>query len=293
MTSYLPENVVRALPELPETVREVLAAAMRDRVSIEEVASAVARDEVLAAHLQGFFAAGLGQAEAPTSSLRTAIAQHGIKGAYFGAMILSLPRVFPDVADAGYWKRSLIRATSARILVELRGSLLGEEAFLCGAMADLGALVLASCMPEEYAAYRSATATDHDRSEQEHFACSSDQVTQALLESWDLPAGLIQVIEAHMDPEKDPIGRDRPELQALLDALVTSELIASVCTDETADDALHAALLADFCERYALPSSTLTDIADRLDADVRRMGEILSVPLHPTQTCRARLADRT
>jgi two-component system cell cycle response regulator len=68
------------------------------------------------------------------------------------ALIDSLPRAGSDFDFDAYWRRSSVFAAAARSVCEGRGhKSLGQEAFICGLLAQLGQLVLALSSPVEYA----------------------------------------------------------------------------------------------------------------------------------------------
>lgn len=107
---------------------------------------------------------------------------------------------------AALWNHSLATAVGARLVTKMLIPQLAEEAFLAGLMHDLAKLVLLQDYPEEYTPIlRGADGRKQSSLAREHatFGIGHDQLGAMILEDWNLPRLVIEVVRHHHSPD-DP-----------------------------------------------------------------------------------------
>ena len=102
-------------------------------------------------------------------------------------------------------KDALVGAVAARTLTETVNRRQGENAFFLGLLQDIGMLILAEAMPEEYAkswAKPPAAPAPCTRSKARLLGMNHMEVGEFVTESWGLPASFSVPIGYHHSPER-------------------------------------------------------------------------------------------
>lgn len=129
-----------------------------------------------------------------------------------------------------YWSRSLARAVAAQAVARLRPSCKPEEAYICGLLADIGLLALASAHPEAYGAILSCLErTDYDgmrRLESERFDIHHGQVAVYMMDEWGLPTLFSEAVLSFVQAREG--GDRRGEAEDLAQLLRYAETLAEL-----------------------------------------------------------------
>jgi len=194
------------------------------------------------------------------------------------SLAASLPR---EGTHAGFelplfWRRSLIRAVSARLLASISEPLYAEEAFLCGLLQEIGRFVLARSLPEHYAAV-TAEAHGWPTSPLERRVLGFDHldVAHALIGTWDLPPILDLALgyTEHAGPIPGSVPHEVRTISYLLQAADrVTDLVLGRGTG-LAFGELHTILE----ERLRLPVGTALAVLSALDQVVRETAEMLDL----------------
>jgi hypothetical protein len=126
-----------------------------------------------------------------------------------------------DMDMTSFWSHAMANAAAAQVLApHLSRRVDPEEAFLAGLMHDIGAYVLATAVPEEYAAVLAEHGGDRQQREKDTVGFTHSQIGQGLLKYWELPKPFCDVARYHHDMDK-ATGADQPltNLVALADIL--------------------------------------------------------------------------
>ena len=200
----------RDLPSVPAVALEVLRLARDEGANAGQLADVVSLDPALSAKILKIVNSALMGGACEIVTLKRACAQLGFKTiklwALSFAMVDSLQRPRTDGFDHNeHWKRSVLRAVSAKLFAEAVKPQLADEAFLSGLLSRIGQLVLATGLPNEFEAVREAAGRDGWPSAEVQRATlgySSDDLGVALLQSWGLPPLIHQAIWGAPDPAK-------------------------------------------------------------------------------------------
>ncbi len=205
---------------LSDTAQQILALPERDSIGVEgleALAEVVDRDQRLTAKLLGLINSPIHELNQEVSSLREAtlyLGSEAVRCIALSFCVHSTPRDGEPLNDR-IRHTSLMNALAARRLASEVGGWHPDEAFLCGLIADCGVLLLA----EEVEGYGELLQRFQDGQadllELERGALDTDHTRLGglLLEHWNFPEHLCQVVAAHHDASQLPFG-SRGELHA-------------------------------------------------------------------------------
>lgn len=186
------------LPTLPVVALEVLRLCRAEDTTLDDLARALSSDPALTARLLRFANSSLYGCGEEVRSVQRATLVLGMKTVQLMALSFSLVSAVPREGKAGsfdyggYWRRSLVRAVSARALAGRVGLPAQDEAFLSGLLAEIGQVVLARCLGGLYEPVLSEGARrgagwPRAELEREQLGFDHMDVGGALLRSWQLP----------------------------------------------------------------------------------------------------------
>jgi len=198
------------LPAVPDTYREILAALNSDRSSTEACGRIIGKDLAMTAAI-------LKLSNSAFFSLRHEVTSPTEAVAYLGIDLLkSLVLAYGLFGQVGafrvptftlhhLWVHSLAVAASAKRIADAEGALSqrGTEFFTAGLLHDVGILILASRLPEDYArvlALLERAGGDLETAEYHVFGTTHSEVGAYLLTLWGLPVGIIEAAAYHHLP---------------------------------------------------------------------------------------------
>lgn len=150
-----------------------------------------------------------------------------------------------------YWSKSLARAVVAQELARRVGVGRPEEAYICGLLAEVGQLALASVYPEEYAELLRLHGDAHATlvaAEGERFRIDHSQIGGCLLREWGLPDPLAEAVEAFTLSRT--IGDREQDIADLAAVLRFAELLAQICVIDEGSPAPTWLALGQALERF-------------------------------------------
>jgi diguanylate cyclase (GGDEF)-like protein len=271
------------LPSIPAVALEVLRVAQDEEAGAEELASVVSLDPVLAARVlraaNSVLFCGVGE----ITTLRRACSRLGFRTVKLMTLSLALVDSFDRPAlgrfdHDQYWKRSVVRAVSARLLAEAGARSVADEAFMVGLLSHIGQLMLACCLPREYDAVLAACEGGWPSAEIEtqQLGFSSVELGAALLHSWNLPPLIYRAMLHKVDPlEESGSGNSAHKLGCILS-------LAALC-EELVSGPGKSNLLTELHQRarklFGLDATRVNDLLAQLESRTAEMAEILNVKI--------------
>jgi HD-like signal output (HDOD) protein len=224
LDAYLKDDKLRALagkmrtlPTFPTLYLEIMREIESPKSSIQGIASIVAKDPGITAKiLQVVNSAAFGLPE-KTSDPVEAVQQLGIttvRSLVLSAQVYGsfAPGRVKDFSAEALWTHlmkcgDLARAIMRREPTDFPES---EDAFTAGMLHDMGKLMLADSLPEEFGRALALAADEKiplSQAEQEIFGATHAGLAAYLLGLWGLPVTIVEAVAYHHTPEKSDLKR--------------------------------------------------------------------------------------
>ncbi len=280
-----------AIPTLPQVAVRFLELTQSPDFTHDQLVEVLSTDPGMAGEILRLANSALFGMSRKVTSLRYALVLLGVKrvrslvlGRY---MIDKIAQHTPPLVDtAYYWRRSLATGVlaaqfAAHICPQQR-----DEAFLAGLFADVGVMILAEAVEEDYraaaAAYAPLTGRNFLKVERECVDVVHSEVSAVLLEYWQLPESIVNAVRYHhevLPPADVPAGH------ALLARLVNGSSVISRLLCQVPDD--HE-LIRDVCRAamnlIGLSREVFRDVLGSLAADIAELAELLRIDIIPVRT---------
>ncbi len=198
-------DVIARLHTLPSprgVALELMRLAQRENTTVKEVVRVLQADPALAGRLIHAANRLNGGRTPRTGSLGEAVLRLGFSATREIALGFSLVNDYRSgyctVFDyPTFWTESLLRGLSAQAIASRVGGFDPQEAFVCGLLADIGRLALATAHPRDYAELLVRAGNDGaslSHLERERFGADHTELGVALLEHWNLPEALVRAV---------------------------------------------------------------------------------------------------
>lgn len=273
----------RDLPSVPAVALEVMRLARAEEADAAALAEVVSLDPALAAKILKIANSALMGPTTEIVTLKRACTHLGFKTiklwALSFAMVDSLLQ--PQTAGFdhdGYWRRSVFRAVSAKLIAKAAKPRLADEAFLTGLLSQIGELVLASCLPNEFQQARDAAGEEWPSLEvqRESIGFTTNDLGVALLQTWGLPEVIHRAVLGSQDPEQIPEEKSasRDLSQILIVAGHCETLFAGNRSSKVLVDLYESAY-----RYFGLDKERVENIVSGLDEHTAEIAAILHVNL--------------
>ena len=200
------------LPGIPELYLEIAEVLQSPSTSSDRIAEIASKDPALSAKLLQLSNSAFFGFSRKVYSVDEAVQMLGIGVIHSLAMAVPLFTSFDRTKCPGFhidqvWEHSAEVAAIARRIynVHLDDSHRAEQAFAAGIMHDIGKLILAEKLPEQYQiilAEAKATHTELHKVERKYLNATHAEVGAYLLALWGLPVPLIEAIACHHKPRR-------------------------------------------------------------------------------------------
>ncbi|MCB0995922.1 MAG: GGDEF domain-containing protein [Acidimicrobiales bacterium] len=270
------------LPTPPWVAIEVIRLSNDDNSTIRQLADVLGQDPVMAARLLKLANSPFYSRGGEITSLERAASLLGQKTVKLMALSFSLTADL--AADGGaldlrqYWYHSLVNATAARRWSEVMGAGLAEECFLAGLISHLGRLVVAQRLAGPYRELMERVGSwPTAEAEREAFGFTSSDVTERLLDAWQLPPLIARPTSHMFNPEGWESGS--ADADHVFEALRLAALTEAVLTrDEsgTEFDRLRTEVARHGVDDVGLDLTIL-----ELESRIRDAADLLDVGLPP------------
>jgi two-component system cell cycle response regulator len=270
------------LPSPKGVALAILEICRRDDASLAEVARIVETDPALSGRLlrQVNTAAHGGR---PVAAVPKAIQHLGLGAVRRLALGFSLVEHCSTGACQGFdypgfWSHSLLMAVVMQELGRVVQTAAPDELFICGLLARIGRLGLATAYPAEYAALlaEASSAEEFAQRERDQLGVDHNGLTAALLLDWGLPKPLAEPAMHHQWPEAAGFSPDsRPWRLAHL--LHLAGRLADLGQAAEMERANHVGGLVELADRLGFDAETLGVLTDRAILLWREWGKLLDI----------------
>ncbi len=202
---------VDGLLTLPSVYFEIRRLVDSPNTDIVEVAKAISKDPALTARLLRIVNSPAYAQSRPVVTVSRAVSMLGLNQIHdltlAACLATTFSRVHPRLMDVQtFWRRSLLRALTARTLARMLRYVDRERFFILGLLADLGHMVIYMRVPDQAAKLESIARTDArplHLVEREHLGCDYAQTGAALLRHWKLPESIWLPVGRQTEPASE------------------------------------------------------------------------------------------
>ena len=203
---------IKNLPSLPDLYLEIADALQSPVASAQRIAEIASKDPALSAKLLQLSNSAYFGFTRKVFSVDEAVQLLGVNVIQSLAMAVPIfssynRRKCPNFPIEQIWDHSAQTGTIARRIAQqqLADPHLAEQAFCAGLLHDLGKLILADGLPEEYTAVLQES-RDTNRPlfevERKYFHATHAEVGAYLLALWGLPVPLVEAVACHHQPRR-------------------------------------------------------------------------------------------
>lgn len=198
---------VKVLPPSPQVLPKVLDALRHEQTTLEELGELISLDPVLTAKLLHYCNSVYFSGREPVSNVPEAIGRVGFQTIFSLVAAVTGSKSFIPPADSGIdggqlWKHSLTTAFACKFIaddIDIDSNLM----FTAGLLHDIGRVVLAQAKGAEYGKLINdalASGADPTAREKATYGFTHADVGASLMETWRLPAILVQAVRFHHQP---------------------------------------------------------------------------------------------
>lgn len=246
---------IGSLPSLPVVYQEVMACLQKPHASLGDVGKVIGKDVAMTATLLKLVSSAFFGLSKPVGTVERAVAFLGLDTLITLVLAQGIFKESPPINVPGFsieklWQHSLATAGAARIIAGQQGceKTTLDDAFLAGMLHDIGKLVLAQSIPEQYGKVLAMAGNGIAmHAEQEILQTTHADVGAYLLGLWGLTDAVVESVAFHERPaDAMTEGIGLPAIVHAADRLVH-------CPDQTDPD----------CEELGLDTRCLDDFGMR------------------------------
>jgi HD-like signal output (HDOD) protein len=231
-SGLLRARAIRCLSELPPfspILNRLLASLAKEDVSFNKLGDLIEKDPVMAGNLLHLVNSALYARRGSINSVRHALSLLGINKLRNAVLGMSITRMWNQVRTPPSWSmaRFNMHSSASAILSDLLSQRLSvdyaEGAFVAGLLHDVGRLLIALGLTEEYGRILQMHESEGKpllECEMEVTGLTHPELSAEALAHWNLPEPIQNAVRFHHSPELDPtkLGAGQIALSRVVDA---------------------------------------------------------------------------
>lgn len=248
---------MQKLPTMPDLYTQVMAKLASPDSSLDDVGKLIARDPALTARMLQMVNSPAMGLSSPVAGAVEAVLHLGVERVRAMILIANASLQFDADQCKGFsqeslWQHSIATATLAQAITieETHDAALAGQAFSAGILHDVGKLLFAANLTEEYgrtistASQQKLTAWEAERLA---FGASHAELGACLLGTWGLPLGVLRAIAWHHTP-----GQSDDGAFSILTAVHAANALAHAGQDKSTDTADSLRVDRNYLKRLGL-----------------------------------------
>jgi diguanylate cyclase (GGDEF)-like protein/PAS domain S-box-containing protein len=271
------------LPSPQGIALQVMRLLQQDEVSNQQIANVIKADPVMSGRILQAANALLTYQIRPIVSVVDAVTVLGFNTV--NQLLLSLSLM--DSHQSGrckkfdyhqFWTHSLLCAISAQNLVRQSGIGSPEEVFVLGLLSKVGSLALATAYPERYERILDQQATESELTqiEQLEFGFNHNQLSQAMLADWGMPA-LFQDITLHHEAPSFSEVVEGSRAWHLLNVIHVADYFAALCLAKEPQRRKMIPKLILIAARLGIEMNMLAQLGDQSLAELQTWSDLCAI----------------
>jgi putative nucleotidyltransferase with HDIG domain len=212
---------LEGLPTLPPIVQKLNALIEDERSSLTQIADLIEKDQVITTKVLRLANSAFYGFPRKVSTVQQAMMLLGINVLKILIMTSSIFEIISK-EDVGLWEHSLGVAACAKILAEMKEVSDPQEIATAGLLHDLGKVVQMMAFKEDYEEVKRKVEAGLSslQAELEVFGIDHAEMGAFLMQQWNLPERLIEMVNSHHDLSRSKKFRKESALLLLADLLV-------------------------------------------------------------------------
>ena len=273
------------LPSPKGIALAILELSQRDNATLGEIARVVQTDPALSGRLIKL-ANTASRIARPVVSVQEAVVRQGMGAVRQLALGFSLLDQYREGACLAfdyqrYWSHSLLMALSMQALGERVRVAAADEMFVCGLLAQVGRLALATAYPEAYHTVLEHHAQDGRQTlailERTHLETDHTELGSILLSDWGLPRAFIGPLSHYEYAEPLSFPQDSRSASLIL-MLRLSHRLADLALADPDARAVLAKTWMSLATELDMPLEASGSFIDEVIASWRDWGALLNIP---------------
>lgn len=198
------------LPAVSRECSKILEMLGKEEATAQKIAKVASLDPILSSCLVRYANSPLYRRATDVASVSSAVNVLGLRNVTAAVMMVTMRSLAKNPApiDEKIWQHCIAISTLAKVVATKACPASAEEVELAGMMHDIGALVLSTNFPAEYALLEQKSLqqqTPMDVLERAKFEVSRSDLARLVAKEFRLPARVSQLLEAYHDAGASPV----------------------------------------------------------------------------------------
>jgi len=271
------------LPTLSTVASRLISITAAEETTITDIANLISKDISLSAKILKVVNSSFYSFPQPIGTIHQAASILGTNAVR--SLVLSFSFLKPAVQKkdgfnyALFWEKSLFEAVAARMLMNTVEAEDSEEGFVAGLLQNLGVLILARALPEQYEQVEQLIAKDDmDRCSAEKITIGADHayIGSEVVSSWGFPAVLVEPIRYHNEPHK--LKTTDRKIEQITNIVALSGILSTVYSSKKPGDIVNRFKLQ-AKRKLLLTEKKLEDFLDRVHTEVQETAKFFDLKI--------------
>ncbi len=283
----------KELPTLPLIASQLLAMTAREETTLTDIANLVSQDVGLSSKILRVANSSFYSFPQQIASINQAVSILGINAVRSLVLSFSFLGMKGKKRSLlfdfeGFWERSLIGAAATKLILEQVANADTEEAFICGLLQNIGQLVFASTLKEEYDQFLQQaqdsgvdSETDVMAREREFLGLDHTVAGYEVANHWSFPESLLLPINYHHDPRAYK-GGNKKHLQNIR-AVYLSDLLTHIFYSDT-PESYHKQFRTEAKELLGLKVLGINTILKQIDKVIDQSAQFFGIKISPVKS---------
>jgi len=271
------------LPTLSTVASRLISITAEEETTITDIANLISKDISLSAKILKVVNSSFYSFPQQIGTIHQAASILGTNAVR--SLVLSFSFLKPDAKSkdgfdyAIFWEKSLFEAVAARMLMNAVGAEDSEEGFVAGLLQNLGVLILARAMPEQYKQVELLISKDDmDRSSAEKMTIGADHpyIGSSVVQNWGFPDVLVEPIRYHEEPHR--LKTSDGKIRQITDIVALSGILSTVYLSKKPGEVVNRFKLQ-AKRRLQLTDKKLEDFLDRVHTEVQETAKFFDLKI--------------
>lgn len=277
------------LPTLPTVASQLITLTSREDTTLTDIGALVSKDISLSAKILKVSNSAFYSFPQQIGSINQAVSILGINAVRSLVLSFSFLTMKKGKGETrfnfkSFWEKSLASAVAAKLILEQVKGADTEQVFISALLQNLGELILAKTMPEEYDKVLAAIKEhQHDNlgAEENVFGLNHTHVGTAVAQKWGFPDILVEPVKYHHFPERYR-GKDAT-LRATIRSVYLSDLLVNILYSDK-PELYHKQFRKEAQKMLSLKPENIEHILEQMHVKVEEAGTYFNLKIKSTKS---------